>query len=468
MEFITRKHMSRRTMLRGMGVTMALPLLEAMVPARTAFAKTAAGKVRLAAIEMVHGSAGATKFGLQKNLWSPAAVGKAFDLSSTSLAPLEPFRDYLTIVSNTDVRNAEAFELPEIGGDHFRSSAVFLTQAHPRQTQGSDVRAGISLDQIYAQEYGQETPIPSMQLCIEAVDQAGGCSYGYSCVYTDTISWGDVDHPLPMIRDPRLAFDQLFGVGATPEERAQRRAEDKSILDLISSQLARLNREIGAADRARLTQYLEEVREIERRIQKVEAYNKSGEQRELPLAPVGVPDSFDEHVQLMFDLQVLAFQSDTTRVFSFKMGRDASSRVYPNSGVSTGFHPASHHSDREERILEFAKINKYHVGMLPYFLKKLKETPDGDGNLLENTLVIYGSPMGDSNIHNHKRCPLFFAGKAGGALKGGVHLKVADGTPMANALLASLHALGMETKSLGDSTGVMDLNEVQSGTTAAV
>lgn len=466
--FITRKHMSRRAVLRGMGVTMALPMIEAMVPARTVFARTAAGKVRVAAIEMVHGSAGATKFGLQKNLWSPAAVGTGFDLSPTSLASLESFRDYLTVVSNTDVRNAEAFELPEIGGDHFRSSAVFLTQSHPRQTQGSDVRAGVSFDQIYAQKFGQETPIPSMQLCIEAVDQAGGCSYGYSCVYTDTISWADKDQPLPMIRDPRLAFDQLFGVGATPEERAQRRAEDKSILDLISAQLNRLNREIGAADRVRIANYLDEVREIERRIQKVEAYNKSGEPREIPTAPVGVPDSFDEHVRLMFDLQALAFASDTTRVFSFKMGRDASSRVYPNSGVTTGFHPASHHGDREDRILDFAKINKYHVGMLPYFLKKLKETPDGESNLLDNTLVVYGSPMGDSNIHNHKRCPLFFAGKAGGALKGGLHIKAGEGTPMANAMLAALQGIGVaDLASFGDSTGVMDLSAVQTATVAA-
>ena len=465
--FITRKHISRRTVLRGMGVTMALPMIEAMVPARTVFARTAAGKVRLAAIEMVHGSAGATKFGLQKNLWSPAAVGKGFDLSVTALSPLEPFRDYLTIVSNTDVRNAEAFELPEIGGDHFRSSAVFLTQSHPRQTQGSDVRAGVSLDQVYAQKFGQDTPIPSMQLCIEAVDQAGGCSYGYSCVYTDTISWADKDQPLPMIRDPRLAFDQLFGVGATPEERAERRAEDKSILDLISAQLNRLNREIGAADRVRIANYLDEVREIERRIQKVEAYNKSGEPREIPMAPVGVPDSFDEHVKLMFDLQALAFASDTTRVFSFKMGRDASSRVYPNSGVTTGFHPASHHGDREDRILDFAKINRYHVGMLPYFLKKLKDTPDGESNLLDNTLVVYGSPMGDSNIHNHKRCPLFFAGKAGGALKGGLHIKAAEGTPMANAMLAALQGVGVsDMTAFGDSTSAMDLSAVQAATAA--
>ena len=466
MEFLTKKHLSRRTVLRGLGVTMALPVLEAMTPALAAQGK--AGKVRLAAIEMVHGSAGATKLGLQKNLWSPAAVGKGFDLSPTSLASLEPYRDYLTVISNTDVRNAEAFQLPEIGGDHFRSSAVFLTQSHPRQTQGSDVRAGVSLDQVYAQKFGQETPIPSMQLCIEAVDQAGGCSYGYSCVYTDTISWADKDQPLPMIRDPRLAFDQLFGVGATPEERAQRRAEDKSILDLISAQLNRLNREIGAADRTRIANYLDEVREIERRIQKVEIYNKSGEPRELPMAPVGVPDLFDDHVRLMFDLQALAFASDTTRVFSFKMGRDASSRVYPNSGVTTGFHPASHHGDREDRVMDFAKINKYHVGQLPYFLKKLKETPDGDGNLLDNTLVMYGSPMGDSNIHNHKRCPLFFVGKAGGALKGGLHIKAADGTPMANAMFAAMQGIGLtDLQSFGDSTRAMDLNEVQTTTVAA-
>jgi hypothetical protein len=460
--YITRKHISRRTMLRGMGVTLALPMLEAMVPARTALARTAAGKVRLAAIEMVHGSAGATKFGLQKNLWSPAAAGTGFDLAQSVLTPLEPFRDHVTIVSNTDVRNAEAFELPEIGGDHFRSSAVFLTQEHPFQTQGSNVKAGTSLDQLYAQRFGQETPIPSMQLCIEAVDQAGGCSYGYSCVYTDTISWAGPKQPLPMVRDPRVAFDQLFGVGATPEERAARRAEDRSILDLISGQLTRLNKELGAADRARLSNYLDEVREIERRIQKVEAFNKSGEARELPEAPVGVPDSFDEHVRIMFDIQALAFASDTTRVFSFKMGRDASSRVYPTSGVTTGFHPASHHADREDRIMDFAKINRYHVGLIPYFLKKLKETPDGESNLLDNTLVIYGSPMGDSNIHNHKKCPLFFAGHAGGRLKGGLHLKAADGTPMANAMLAALHALGMDDlKGFGDSTGPMNLNSVE-------
>jgi hypothetical protein len=457
--FITRKHISRRTVLRGMGVTMALPLLEAMTPAGTV--RAASKKIRLACIEMVHGSAGSTTVGLQKNWWAPAAVGRNFDLSPTSLASLEPFRDYLTVVSNVDVRNAEAFELREIGADHFRSSAVFLTQSHPRQTQGSDVRAGTSLDQYYAQKFGQDTPIPSMQLCIESVDQAGGCSYGYSCVYTDTISWAGPNEPLPMVRDPRFAFDQLFGVGATPQERAERRAEDKSILDLISSQISRLQRELGVADRARLGDYLEDVREIERRIQRVEAYNKSGEPRDMPEAPVGVPDSFSEHVKLMFDLQALAFASDTTRIFSFKLGRDASSRVYPESGVTTGFHPASHHQGREDRVLEFKKINDYHVSLVPYFLKKLKETPDGDGNLLDNSLVVYGSPMGDSNIHNHKKCPLFLAGKMGGELKGGLHVRAADGTPMADAFLSVMHRLGLDDiDKFGDSTSALDLNHL--------
>ena len=455
--FLTRKHISRRTVLRGMGVSMALPFLEAMTPAGAA--KAAAKKMRLACIEMVHGSAGSTIIGQQKHWWAPAGVGRSFDLTPTSLASLEPYRDYLTIVSNVDVRNAEAFELREIGADHFRSSAVFLTQSHPRQTQGSDVRAGTSLDQYYAQKFGQETPIPSMQLCIESVDQAGGCSYGYSCVYTDTISWAGPEQPLPMIRDPRFAFDQLFGVGATAKERAERRAEDKSILDLISNQITRLQKELGAADKIRLSDYLDDVREIERRIQRVEAYNKSGEPREMPEAPVGVPDSFSEHVKLMFDLQALAFASDTTRVFSFKLGRDASSRVYPESGVTTGFHPASHHQGREDRILEFKKINDYHVSLVPYFLKKLKETPDGEGSLLDNALVLYGSPMGDSNIHNHKKCPLFLVGKMGGELRGGVHVRAADGTPMANAMLSVLQKLGCDDMSaFGDSTSALDLN----------
>jgi hypothetical protein len=464
--FLTQKHLSRRTVLKGMGFTMALPFLEAMVPARSAFAATGAGKrIRFVAVEMVHGAAGSTQIGIKKNLWAPAGVGRDFDLSSTSLSSLEPFKDQLTIVSNCDVRNAEAFTAPEIGGDHFRSSAVFLTQMHPKQTQGSDVKVGTSLDQHFARRFGQETPIPSMQLCIENVDQAGGCSYGYSCTYTDSISWigaekpGEADRPLPMVRDPRVVFDQLFGVGATPGERRERRVEDRSILDWLSTSVARLQRELGAADRARMSDYLDNVREIERRIQKIEAYNSSGEPRELPGAPIGVPDSFSEHVKLMFDLQALAFASDITRVFAFKLGRDASNRTYPESGFKGAFHSSSHHGEREDRIIDFAKINTYHVSMIPYFLEKLKSIPDGDGTLLDNTVVLYGSPMGDSNLHNHKRVPLFLAGRAGGALKGGVHVKAADGTPLANAMLSVAHKLGMDDmQSFGDSTAEIDLN----------
>src|SRR4029077_9910617 len=254
---------------------------------------------RLVAMEMVHGCAGSTAIGVQKHLWAPEQGGRDFDLSQTSLSALEPFRDDVTIISNTDLRNAEAFTLPEIGGDHFRSSAVFLTQSHPKQTEGNDVYSGTSIDQLYAQKYGQDTPIPSMQLSIENVDQAGGCTYGYSCIYTDTISWASPKQPLPMVRDPRVVFDQLFGVGATPEERLTNLKTDRSILDWINGQVTQLRRDLGVGDRARLNDYFENIREIERRIQRVEARNASGEQRQMPEAPIGVPDSFEEHVHIL-------------------------------------------------------------------------------------------------------------------------------------------------------------------------
>jgi hypothetical protein len=464
--FITNKNISRRTVLKGLGVTMALPLLEAMVPARTILAQGAsaasARKLRFVAIEMVHGAAGSAPIGAQKHLWSPEATGSNFDLSPSSLSPLEPFRDYVTIVSNTDVRNAEAFTAPEIGGDHFRSSAVFLTQSHCKQTQGSDLHAGISIDQIFAKKHGQDTPIPSMQLCIESIDQSGGCFYGYSCAYTDSISWASPKEPLPMIRDPRAVFDTLFGVGATPEARARRRKKDKSLLDWVMASAAELKADVGAGDRARLDDYLDNVREIERRIQKVEAHNTSGEARELPSAPVGVPDAYADHVRLMFDLQALAFAGDITRVFALKLSRDVSNRVFTEAGATTGFHIASHHNEREDRILDFAKINRYHVGLIPYFLEKLKQIPDGDGTVLDNSLIVYGSPMGNPNVHNHKRCPLFFAGHAGGRLKGNIHIKAPDGTPMANAMLAGLQSVGLQIDTFGDSTAPLDLNAVTS------
>lgn len=451
---ITGKHLPRRTFLQSVGAMVALPYLEAMIPGRSVWRKAPKDTTRLICIEMVHGAAGCSPFGATQHFWSPAATGAAYDLSPTSLAALESWRKHLTIISNTDVRMAEAYKPEEIGGDHFRSSAVFLTQSHPMQTESSDIYAGTSLDQMYAQRFGQDTPIPSMQLCIEPVDRAGGCAYGYSCAYTDTISWASPTEPLPMIRDPRVAFDQLFGAGGTPEERASRTRTKGSILDYITGRVSDLKRELSVADRRRMDQYLDNIREIERRIQQVEARNTSGEERELPNAPAGVPDSFEEHMKLMFDLQVLAFESDITRVFSLKCGRDASARVYPESGVMTGFHPASHHGNNPKRVTEFYQINKYHISLLPYLMQRLKEAKEGDSNLLEKTMVIYGSPMADGNVHNHRRCPLIVLGGANGKLAGNVHLKAPDGTPMANAMLGLMHKLGLEDiESFGDSTG---------------
>ncbi len=456
--YLTKKHLSRRTALKGLGATVALPLLDSMVPARTLFAQTAAGQAaarrRLVCIEQVHGAAGCSEYGMTQNLWNPAATGRAFDLTPSALSPLEPFRNHLTIVSNTDARMAEAFEPAEVGGDHFRSSAVMFTHCRPKLTEGSDVKVGTSFDQLYVKKYGTDTPIPSMQLSIEPVDQSGGCAYGYACVYTDTISWAGPSEPLPMVRDPRIVFEQLFGAGGTPEQRAKRRATDRSILDMLTAQMAELRRTLGASDRLRLDQYTTNLREIEQRIARIEARNTSGEPRDLPGAPAGVPDSFEEHVKLMFDLQVLAFQSDTTRVFSFKFGRDGSGRIYPGSGVDVGFHNASHHGVAEERIRQFAAINKHHASLLPYFLEKLQAATEGDGTLLDKTLVMYGSPMANGNLHNHRNCPLILLGHGGGVLEGGVHVKAADGTPMANVMLTLLHRLGLEDQqTFGDSTG---------------
>jgi hypothetical protein len=455
MQFLSQKTLERRSFLKGLSATIALPYLDAMAPAGRLLGGSATaaatGHQRLVCIESVHGAAGSNTWGASKYLWAPEGVGRQFEFNADSaLSPLNDWRQHLSIISNTDCRMAEAFDAPEIGGDHFRSSAVFLTQSHPKQTQGSDLFVGTSFDQIVARKIGQDTPIPSMQLCIENLDQAGGCTYNYSCAYTDTISWASPHEPLPMIRNPRAAFDLLFGAGSDNTDRSARRKDNGSILDWVVGEMNSLKRTLGPTDRRRVDQYLENVRELERRIQKVEAKNSSGDERALPEAPVGVPDSFEEHVKLMFDIQVLAFQSDMTRVFSFKTGRDASSRVYPESGTNKGFHPASHHGGRESAIMEFNLINKYHVAMLPYFLQRLKETKDGESNLLDNTLIMYGSPMADGNVHNHRRCPLILLG-GDQMVSGNTHLKAPDGTPMADVFLSLLHKFNVDAPSFGDS-----------------
>jgi hypothetical protein len=460
--FITGKHMPRRTFLRGVGATVALPFLDSMVPTGGGRlqAATTTNPTRLICIEEVHGQAGCNNWGATKHLFAPETAGSGFSLvADNPLKTIEAYRDHMTIISNTDVRNAEAFALPEIGGDHFRSSAVFLTQSHPKQTNGSDLWAGTSLDQIYAKRAGQNTPMPSMQFCIENLDQAGGCPHTPPRAYTHTISWASPNEPLPMIRDPRVAFDMLFGAGSSAEDRAARRVARRSILDFIGGEVERVRRQLGTGDRARLDRYLDNVRELERRIQLVEAHNTSGETRALPDAPAGVPDSFTEHMKLMFDIQVLALQTDMTRIMSFKTGRDAQNRVFPECESNQPFHPASHHGNREDKILEFNKICKFRMGQMAYFLDKMKNTMDGDASLLDKSLIIWGSPMADPNIHNHRRCPLVLLGHANGMLKGNTHLKAADGTPMANVMLTLMHQLGMDDiQTFGDSTGEFPLS----------
>ena len=453
---ITKKHLSRRTFLKAGGAGIALPLLDAMTPALSTAASNP--DARLICIEEVHGLAGCNKWGAEQFLYAPATTGSDYVLvDDNPLKSLERWRRYMTIISNTDVRMAEAFAPAEVGGDHFRSSAVWLTQAHPKQTQGSDIHCGTSLDQLHAHRFGQDAVLPSIQLGIEPTDKGGGCDYNYSCAYTDCISWASPTDPLPMIRNPRTVFDMLFGAGGSPEERAARRRTQSSILDWVVAEMAALDRELGPADRRRVDRYLSSVREIERRIQKVEASNASGEPRELPDAPAGVPDSYAEHVQIMFDLQVLAFESDVTRVVSFKTGRDASNRSFPESGSDRAFHPASHHGDKEQGVLEFTTICKFRVAQLAYLLARLEATMDGDANLLERSMIVWGSPMGDANLHNHRRCPLVVFGGGNGSLEGGHHVKAPDGTPMANPMLTLLNRLGHELESFGDSTGELSI-----------
>jgi hypothetical protein len=446
--FIAKKHLSRRTLLRGVGASLALPFLDSMVPAQTPLRRTAASsRTRLACIEMVHGAAGSTDEGARKHYWSPGKEGVDFDFSY-SLEPLAPFREYITIITGTDAAQAEPATPSEGGADHFRSSAVFLTAAHAKQTPGADVLNGVSIDQLYAQRFGQDTRVPSIQLCIENVGLSDTCGYNYNCIYSQTISWASPTDPLPMTVNPRVVFENLFASAASASG---------SILDAVGSDVAHLQSRLDAQDRNRLSAYLDDVRGVERRIQAIERHNASAVRRDLPAAPLGVPDSWEQHVKLMFDLQALAFATESTRVSAFKMSRDTSTRIFPESGVKTPFHTLSHHSQKPALIAEFATLNRYHVSLLPYFLQKLRNTPDGDGNLLDHTLILYGSPMGDSNAHNHRRLPLLLAGHAGGQLRGNLHRVCPTGTPHANCLLTILHKLDVDVASIGDSTGQVEI-----------
>jgi hypothetical protein len=455
MEFITGRHISRRTFVRGMGTSVALPLLDAMVPAGRPWKDPgSASFTRLVCIEESMGCAGGSDWGDGRHLFAPQKVGRDFELVADSqLAPLEAFREYLTIVSNTDCRMAEPYRAEEIGGDHDRSTAVFLTQAHPKQTQGSDIFLGTSLDQLHARRFGRDTALPSLELCTESIDRGGGCAYNYHCAYTTSLAWASPTQPLPAIREPRAVFERLFGAGDSPEDRAARRRTNRSMLDWIVTEVDRLKISLGAADRVAMDDFLQHVREIERRIQLVEERNRSGEEREMPEAPSGVPDSWEDHMRLMFDLQVLALQSDMTRVVTFKTGFDQSNRTFPASGTTKSHHGASHHGNVPADIMDFNKINTHRLGQVAYFLQKMSDTMDGDASLLDKTAIVWGSPMGDPNLHNHRRCPLLLMGRANGALEGGLHLRAPNGTPMANVFVSLMQGLGHETHAFGDSTG---------------
>ena len=462
MKFITGKHLSRRAFIGRMGYGIALPFLSAMMPAGLARAQSAnSTPTRLVCIEESMGCAGGSDWGHARNLFAPPETGRDFTIGNDSqLKPLEAFREYLTVVSSTDCHMADPFNADQIGGDHDRSTAVFLTQAMPKQTQGSDMHIGVSIGQLHAQRFGQDTVLPSLELCIEEIDRGGGCAYNYHCAYTTSLAWATPNQPLPAIREPRAVFERLFGAGDSEQDRQERRQTDKSMLDWMLTEVDRVSKSLGPADRVALDEYLQHIREVERRIQLMEARSNSGgngESSALPEAPSGIPGTWEEHMQLMFDLQVLALQSDMTRAITFKTGFDQSNRTFPQSGTNKSIHGASHHGNVPDDIMDFHRINTYRTGALAYFLEKMKTTMDGDGSLLDKTAIVYGSPMGDPNLHNHKRCPLLLMGHANGALAGNMHIAAPEGTPMANAFVTLMQGLGHELDSFGDSNGALGL-----------
>jgi hypothetical protein len=412
-----------------------------MVPAQTPLGKTAAtSKSRLSCIYVPHGAT--------MDKWTPAADGKGFEFTEI-LAPLEKFRDRVSIVSNL-AHPAAGGVGSDAGADHARSAAVFLSGMHPEQ---GSIHVGTTIDQIAAQRIGQDTPLPSIELSIEEV--ALSCGSGYACAYSNTISWKTPATPLPMENNPQVVFEKLFGDGSNNADRLARKQQSRSLLDSVMDQVASLQWELPASDRTRLGEYLDDVREIERRIEKAE--NQIPADLKLPEAPVGVPESFDEHFKIMFDLQVLAFRAEITRVATLMYARDTSGAVYPQSGIRDGFHVASHHSNNRANMDKFALINKYHVEMLAYFLDKLKSTPDGDGNLLDHSMVLYGSSMSNGNQHDHDPLPVVLAGGASGQLNGGRHMTYAPHTPMSNLLLTMLDKLGIQADKHGDSTGKLEI-----------
>src|SRR5690606_5503334 len=409
--FITRKSLSRRTLLRGAGTALALPLLDSMIPAGTALAQTAAApRSRFASIYIPHGAT--------MDKWTPETDGRNFEFSEI-LKPLEPFRSRVNVISDLAHAPVAPWAGEDTGGaeNHVRAAAVFLSGAHP--VKGDHALVGTTVDQVAAAHVGQDTPLPSIELSIEPVGLT--CDADFTCAYRNTLSWKTPTLPLPMENNPQIVFERLFGDGSTDAERRERREQAKSLLDSIGEQLSSLDRSLPAADRRRLADYLDEVREVERRVHLIDS--KLAADLELPEAPVGVPPDFEDHLNLMFDLQVLAFKAEITRISTLMLARENSNAVYARSGVREGFHNASHHSNERKNMDAFALINRYHVSMLASFLGKLEETPDGDGTLLDHSLVLYGSSLSDGNEHNFDPLPVVLAGGASGRLEGGRHLR---------------------------------------------
>ena len=446
MSFITKKHLSRRTFIRGTGVAMALPFLESMVPAQTPLARTAANpQIRLGLCFIPHGGVLAQ--------WTPAKEG-ALELSPI-LSPLEPYKNQVVVVSNLEHAMAGPQGAGDNGGDHTRCPAVFLNGVHPRRTDGADIRAGETIDQMAAKKIGQDTLLPSLELAIEDYSGlVGSCDVGFSCTYMNTISWSTPTTPMPMEINPRVVFDRMFGDGSTQKERLTRINRQRSILDAVNDQINRLSGNLGSTDKTRIVEYTDTVREIERRIQ-ISEKQQSNTSLDVPKSPSGIPDDYIEHTHLMFDLLALAYQADITRIGTFMMAREVSYRTFPKLGISESFHPASHHQNVPQRLEALAKINTHHVDLLGHFLGRLKATPDGDGNLLDHTLVLYGSAMSNSNVHNHGPLPVLVAGGAAGKMKGGRHIKYPEHTPMSNLLASILNKAGVPVNSVGDSTGML-------------
>jgi len=446
--FISRAHLPRRTFLRGLGATIALPLVDAMVPALSALAQTAARPVRRLGIVYAPN-------GMNIWRWKPAADGARFELTPL-LEPLAPFREQLLVLSG--LSNKEADAIPgEGGGDHSRGQAAFLTGVHAKKTQGPDFQAGVSMDQIAARALGNDTQLASLELALESNDLVGGCELGLACAYTGTLSWRGPTSPVPVEIDPRAVFERLFGSSDTtdPQARLERLQTERSILDSVTSDLQRLQRRLGASDRTKVGDYLDAVRDIERRIQKAE--EQSG--RELPIVaqPAGVPAVFEEHARLMFDLMALAFQTDLTRVCTFMIGREQSTRTYPEIGVPEPHHPVSHHQQRPEYLEKLAKINAFHLKIFAAFLDTLRSTRDGDGTLLDAAMLLYGSGLSNPDAHDHHDLPILLAGGGSGQLRGGRHIKYPLDTPLANLHMTLLEKMGVPVERLGDSTGKIEL-----------